>query len=182
MGRGGEARVAWRGALNPTHPVPAAPPPPPIKPTLVCNPVQAVHVFRPAAAGAALSTWLPPGGGLVSLAALQGQYLALACGSAVQVLYCGGTGRLQEECQVALPQQASALALFELGGGSQASGRRRWYVPCLPGRAACTTVRCAWNRYATPHARLLCAGGRRGGVAGGRAVGEQRGAAAAAVG
>jgi hypothetical protein len=90
-------------------------------------------LFRPAS-GALQSSWHPPGGAHISLAAQQGQYIALAYGSAeVQVLYCsGGTGRLQEERVLALPQQASALALFQLSGGSGAAGEVRCGPVLLP--------------------------------------------------
>ncbi|KAL4458059.1 hypothetical protein ABPG75_012924 [Micractinium tetrahymenae] len=83
---------------------------------------QGAAVFRPSAGGAVLSSWSPPSGAQVSLAAQQGQYLALACGALLQVLYCGGTGRLQQECQLELPQQASALTLFQLGTAGQEGG------------------------------------------------------------
>ena len=94
-------------------------PPPPDR-------VQGAFVFRPSS-GTVQSSWRPPGGAHISLAAQQGQHIALGYGSTeVQVLYCSsGAGRLQEERLLALPQQASALALFHLGGGSGAAGEVR---------------------------------------------------------
>ncbi len=73
--------------------------------------------------GERLSSWVPPGGSSVTLAAQHGQHVVLACGATVHLLYCSTTGRLQEERQLSLPQQASALTLFQLGatGGSEVS-------------------------------------------------------------
>lgn len=83
---------------------------------------QRVLVFRPGAASGAAeqSSWQPPGGALITLAAQQGQHVAVACGRHVQVLHCAaGTGQLQPERQITLPQQASSLALFQLGERSR---------------------------------------------------------------
>lgn len=80
-------------------------------------------MFKPSAGAAdAVAAWQPPGGAAITLAAHQGQHLAVACGAEVQVLHCSVTGRLQQERELALPQQASALALFELGGEVRRSG------------------------------------------------------------
>lgn len=99
----------------------SARPPPPGAP-------QGVQVFKPST-GAAVGTWQPPGGGPITLAAQQGQYIAAACGALVQVLHCTATGRLQEEQELTLPQQASALALFQLG--SEVGGEWGLWLPVL---------------------------------------------------
>ncbi|PRW18316.1 DNA damage-binding 1 [Chlorella sorokiniana] len=82
---------------------------------------QGAHVFMPGT-GEALSSWAPPSGSAVTLAAQHGQHVALACGATVHLLYCSGSGRLQEERHLSLPQQASALTLFRLGTDGRTEG------------------------------------------------------------
>lgn len=85
--------------------------------------MQGAHIFMPGS-GERLSSWAPPSGSSVTLAAQHGQHVALASGAHVHLLYCSSTGRLPEECQLDLPQQASALTLFQLGGDARSEVSR----------------------------------------------------------
>ena len=87
---------------------------------LVLLPCAAQGAVVVASEGSAqLSAWDAPPGAHVTLAALCGQHLALACGCVVQCLYASATGRLLPEGSMQLEQQVSALALFKLADSEQ---------------------------------------------------------------